>query len=136
MAKITDYKATTHKVYLPSTANAENEDDRVWVEFKDQLQLSDKVGAASGRNVGDSVVNGLSSLIVAWNYTEDGTPNTPMIPITAELIDKVINDPQDVKLVMEEYYKAVQNTKHLSTEEKKTSLGTSPQPAVVSPPQI
>lgn len=138
MAKINPALQTvnTHRVYLPSTFNEENEDDRVWLEIKDSLLLSDKLNNIVGRDAGERVVNGLASAIVAWNYTEDGTPDSPMIPITEAIINAQITEPEDVKLLFEEYQKTVEATKGLSTEQKKTSLDTTPPSPEASPIQI
>ncbi len=127
MAKLkTLTEINTHRVFLPSTADAPDENDRVWLDIKDSLLLSDKIDASVGDSTGDKIINGLASIITAWNYTEDGTPDSPMIPITGEIIDAQIVDPEDVKLLVEEYSKTVQATQGLSVDEKKTSLDTTP----------
>lgn len=126
----------THRIYLPSTAKAENIDDRVWLDVKDTLLLSDKFEMTNSGKFSDKLVSALASYIVAWNYTEDGTDNSPMIPITADIINREISDPEDVKLLTTEYFNAVGATKGISVAEKKTSLDTTPPSTPASDPQI
>jgi hypothetical protein len=118
-------QAHATKLSLPSTKDEPNEGDRAWVEIRSRLSLGDIADIAE-LSTGPTSQNllGLSKLITNWNYTEDGTPNTPKMEITLDNVRKM--DPVDFDFLTDwldqQVGKALEG---LGVEEKKASTATS-----------
>lgn len=124
MPKLSSTSVSSHKVWLPSTKDLP-EDDRVWFELKDELTLADKINAGVGETAGDKAIMAIISMITAWNYTEDGTPNSNMIPITFDSFSVAIKTDEDFLLLLNEFNKAKDKSVNtVSSTEKKTSSDT------------
>ena len=81
---------TTSQIELPSTSDSE---DKAFVEVKTKLNLGDSADLYKVENEMDRTILGLTLIIVNWNYTEDGTPDTPKLPINESTVRQL--DPSD-----------------------------------------
>ncbi len=116
----------TTKLYLPSTKDEPNEADRAFVVIRSKLRGGNIVDISEME--GGNILKGLAALtflIESWNYTEDGTPNSPMIPISEDSIRKLDDD--DFGFLSEWALAHVINKPvGLTDEQKKSSMSTSP----------
>lgn len=112
--------ADTERLDLPSSTTA----DPVWVEIHKTLLLGDMVSLASDMGAGEKSIVLLERLLTDWNFTEDGTPATPKVPINVETISKLnIADFTFLSNWINDNLTAA--SAGLSTTEKKTSTSTS-----------
>lgn len=109
------------KVFLPSTENEPNEEDRAWVVVKEKLLLRDLVALSDGANDTENALNGLASYIKDWNFTkDDGTKED----INAESVGRL--EAVDFNFLAGEMKAVTDSVKGaLSIEEKKDSTSTS-----------
>lgn len=131
-------KSTTTKVFLPSTAELTDENDRVWFELKTTLLLSDYAAFTDETDPTKQAILLLSKVVVDWNLNVDGEPDTKL-PITVENIDEFAGQNlSDFAYLSELIGKSLAaNTKGLSTDEKKTSsLDSTAVTETISPPII
>lgn len=71
------------RVELPAV---EGEDDRAWCEIRTGVTFGDVVEMQKGLTEAEQSEIMLSRLIQDWNFTEDGTANTPKLDITPAAI--------------------------------------------------
>lgn len=132
-------KATTEKVFLPSTADLPEEADRVWFELKTILLLSDYAALADeGATQLQQAITLLTKVIVDWNLTDADDP-TKKLDITHENVDAFAGQcMSDFKYLSELIAQRIAgNTQGLTTEEKKTlSSDLNQATATTSPPTI
>lgn len=126
---------TTTKFWLPTTKDEPNEDDRAYVELKNTLTMGDLLALNECKTDTERGIVLFGKIIKDWNFTEDGTPASPKLPINTENIDKL--DPQDFVAISEWVNDNITDSlKGLNTEEKKRSSSTSipvtdsPQPTI------
>lgn len=86
MPQLKQATSKINRYHLPSTASLP-ETEQAWVSMDigemlggDVMDLMD--GDKSGAGTLSCAL--LATRIKEWNFTEDGTPNTPVVPITAD----------------------------------------------------
>lgn len=125
-------KIQTEKIYLPSTINEPNEDDRAWVELKKQAVGGDVINASFGTDNMDRTARLAASLIVAWNFTDD---EGNVEPITAEKVSLMM--PEDFSAVVikvKEFVNKSAESKLPQEGEKKTTSTDILTPSIQSTP--
>lgn len=124
-------QVNTKRVELPSTKD-DPEADRAVVVVKERLKLKDLAFVRRGTDETERALNGLSVLIVDWNYIDPTT--NKKVPVNPQTIGEL--EIEDFELLADELSKAIDNTdKSLSNDEKKTLSDTltPPTPAVITP---
>lgn len=130
-------KVETTRLYIPSTKDAPNEADRIWVDVKSSLLLSDFGSLGDGNQI-DQTLDLLSKVIVDWNLTVDGSEEK--LPVTKENVDafggQYISDFSFLGEWISEH--VAKNMTGLEDNEKKTSLSISvaTEPTETPPPII
>jgi hypothetical protein len=114
----------TRTLTLPSTEKSE---DKAIVTVKEKLLLRDLALIREGDNDLDSNINGLSTMIVDWNYTDE---SGQAVPITKDSLLEL--EVEDFSFLVSELMDAIENThKGADDEEKKTSLPTLTPPTTI-----
>lgn len=122
----------TTRLELPSTKDSE---DKAWIEVRTTLLLGDVAEMTKHDGITDQTIALISKVVSAWNYTEDGTPGTAVLPITTENINKL--NIQDFKFIAAWVTDNLETTQAgVSDDEKKTLSDTSTVTSTQDPPVI
>lgn len=112
-------KVNTEKIYLPSTENEPNEDDRAFVEMKTQAIGGDMMSAGIGVDNVERTIRLIAALVTNWNFTDE---EGKIEPINYETIARL--EPQDFTVLavkVKDIVNKSSETKLPQDEEKKTT---------------
>jgi hypothetical protein len=119
------------KLVLPSST----EGDEAWVIVSHDLSLEDMIAVEGADSQTEAGIISLGRLIKDWNYTEDGTPDSPKVPITRDTVLQLT--PEDFNF-LSNWFVDLKSKKEagLSAEEKKASGSTSVTPPTATDPEV
>lgn len=132
-------KSTRH--YLPSAKDATAEEDKGWIELKDDLQLKDLdvINAVYAGNV-EQTLYSLSVLITDWNFYDEKDQKAPINPETINLAFTGNDRIDDWNFICEKaadvitLYNEGAKEEALDDDEKKASSSSSSEDITLSTP--
>lgn len=119
-------KVEIEKLYLPSTVNEPNEEDKAWVKVKNKVLFADTEVLLSADSEYTQRLNLLVAYISEWNFTDE---NNAPLEINEENVAKL--EAIDAKFIVDDVNSKIltaQSKGGLTTEEKKALPSTSTQP--------
>lgn len=77
-------KAPVKRLYLPSTANNEREDERLFIDYKKGVTIGDLSFYDPSATEMEQAIMMLCRIIVAWNVTDESGAEVPINPATVK----------------------------------------------------
>jgi hypothetical protein len=141
MPKLKTGLTASTRHYLPSGKDATNDEDKGWVELKNDLQLKDLdvINAVYAGNV-EATLYSLSVLITDWNFYDENNEKAPINPETINLAFTGNDRIEDWNFVCEKAadvittYNEGAKAEALDDDEKKASSSSSSEDITPSTP--